>query len=264
MAGMASQRALKSLVRALLPLRAQLWLRRFVLARRTVRESTGFESELAGVRRFLRLGDVALDLGANAGAFAIAMARTVGPGGKVLAFEPIPENLDVLRDAVRLASLSNVEAVPMGVSDRSGRAEFVIPDAEAFAGYYLARIATPDDRGSRGEVPLESLDALVESGRLPPPAFIKCDVEGHELAVLRGAVMLMQRHYPNWYIEVTRPTSEEVFAFLLSRGYSGAAWKCGEFLCTNAYLDGQFRNYFFFHPDNPRTATAGIPGYPAA
>jgi FkbM family methyltransferase len=259
MAVMASQRALKSAVRGLLPLRAQLWLRRFVLARRSVRESAGFESELAGVRRFLAPGDVAVDLGANAGAFAIAMARTVGPGGRVYAFEPIPENLDVLLEAARLAALRNIEPFRMGLSDRSGQAEFVIPEAEAFAGYYLARIATPDDKGSRVDVPLETLDALLASGRLPPPAFIKCDVEGHELAVLRGAVALMERHAPNWYIEVTRPTSQEVFEFLLAHGYSGAVWKSGRFSLTNAYMDGQFRNYFFFHPRNPRTATAGLP-----
>jgi hypothetical protein len=100
-------------------------------------------------------------------------------------------------------------------------------------------------------------------GKIAPPSFIKCDVEGHELAVLRGARELVGRHVPNWYMEVARATSTEVFEFLTSRGYSAAVWKSDEFTLTRTFVE-RHCNYFFFHPDNPRTVTAGLPGRPAA
>jgi FkbM family methyltransferase len=263
MSGMASQRILKTVVRKLLPLGVQLRLRRFVLARRIARGEAGIGDEMSGVRAFLSPGDVVLDIGANAGAFAVAMAKEVGPRGRVFAFEPIPDTYDVLVEAVRLSSLANIETLCLAASDHPGRADFVIPEAEAFAGFYQAHVATDKDAGSRIAVELDSLDSLLSLGRIPPASFIKCDVEGHELAVLRGARELVGRHVPNWYMEVARATSAEVFEFLLTRGYSAAVWNSGEFTLTRTFVD-RTCNYFFFHPDNPRTAAAGLPGYPPA
>ncbi len=109
------------------------------------------------------------------------MARAVGPDGRVFAFEPIPRISMSSRSTARLAPRSRTSRLFLGaIRSTPGHAEFVIPEAAAFAGYYLAALATPDDRAHRVDVRLETLDALLAQGRLPPPAFIKCDVEGHD------------------------------------------------------------------------------------
>ncbi len=262
---MASQALLKRWIKRLLPHSAQLRLRRYVLARKVARGRAGAEEDLAAIRPFVRPGDVVLDIGANAGAIAVELGRLVGPQGRVFAFEPIPDTYHVLIDAIRLAGLSNVRTFPLGIGDRTGRVAFTIPETEGFAGFYQAHVASERDEGPQLMLQLERLDDLLVRGEILPPTFIKCDVEGHELAVLRGAEALLQEHRPNWYLEVSRATSGDVFACLRGHGYLGFMLESGGPARTDRYLEGRSSNYLFLHPGNPRTAAAGLsPALPRA
>src|SRR6476659_5228640 len=84
-------------------------------------------AEIRFVRRSLRPGQVAVDIGCHKGAYTYWMRRCVGPGGAVYAFEPQPRQVAYLREAFSAMSYDNVELVPMAVSDKSGQLPLYTP-----------------------------------------------------------------------------------------------------------------------------------------
>jgi len=128
----------------------------------------------------VRPGDVVYDVGANAGFFTLLASKLAGPSGRVYAFEPLPRNIAVLREHVRLNGAANVEVLPLAVSDRAGTAYFAAADHPAMGGL--------SDRGAL-EVETTTLDAL--RGTIAPPSFIKMDIEGAEHAALTGAIEVL-------------------------------------------------------------------------
>jgi FkbM family methyltransferase len=136
--------------------------------------------ECRAFRAAVRPGAVALDVGANVGCYALALGRWVWPGGHVYAFEPAPAAFELLRRHVRLNRQTDViSPVALAVSDRPGTARFCTKGAAGgnrLAGEAAGGIA----------VAVTTIDAFCTSLGLQPD-FIKIDVEGAELHVLRGA-----------------------------------------------------------------------------
>ncbi len=139
----------------------------------------------------VRRGDVVFDIGANVGFFTVLAARLVGPEGHVYAFEPVPENVAVLRRNLALNDLRNVTVVERAITDHVGEATMII--AGYAGGHGLDTSPPPDATGSM-TVAASTVDALVASGEVPPPRFVKIDVEGAELEVLRGMVDTLEQH----------------------------------------------------------------------
>jgi len=130
-------------------------------------------------------GERVFDIGANIGLHTIWLSRLVGPGGLVFAFEPNPHLLRCLYQTV--AGLSNARLFSFALSDATGKTEFYLP-----ADHMLGSLAD----WTRGRVrekatclscEQRTVDELVQGQILPVPEFIKCDVEGAELKVFRGA-----------------------------------------------------------------------------
>lgn len=76
----------------------------------------------------LKEGDVVIDAGAFPGVFTIYAAKKVGPEGKVIAFEPIPKNFEVLKENVELNRLNNVVLVRKGLWNKEEKAKFEIKE----------------------------------------------------------------------------------------------------------------------------------------
>src|SRR6185312_8497302 len=83
-------------------------------------------AELRFIQERLRPGDVFVDIGANGGIYTVIAAKKVGASGRVLAFEPGPRNLELLKRNLALNGLTNVTIVPKAVSNTAGAAALAI------------------------------------------------------------------------------------------------------------------------------------------
>lgn len=136
-------------------------------------------AEYRAFRAAVRPGMVALDVGANVGAYALLLGGWVSPGGRAYAFEPSPETFAGLSRHLALNGLlGTVVPVAAAVSASDGRA--------TLSGGGLSGGNRLDARGAGPEVETVSLDGFCAREGIVP-SFIKIDVEGAELDVLRGA-----------------------------------------------------------------------------
>ena len=132
----------------------------------------------------LRPGDTFLDIGANFGYFSLLAAHTVGPSGHVIAVEASPEVLPYLKK--NLAAFSNTELVHAAVGKEKGITDFFL--TEDFVNSGVSQ--SPFQQNSRKvSVSMDTIDNLLAAHgkRQDAVQFIKCDVQGDEMAVLEGA-----------------------------------------------------------------------------
>jgi FkbM family methyltransferase len=158
--------------------------------------------ETAFVRSLVEPGQTAIDVGANIGYFSVVLADLVGPGGRVHAFEPLEANVRLLTASLRENGFADRVVVHRAaVSDAPGWGDIVVNTASGVsAGTYLdaGRGEHPPDHAIQ-RVPVVCLDGV----DLPVPVhFVKVDVEGAELLVLRGARELLRRDHPTLLCEI--------------------------------------------------------------
>jgi FkbM family methyltransferase len=148
---------------------------------------------VAFVRDLMAGSGVFYDVGANIGVFTVEVARSLGPSGKVVAFEPAPRAFAILLRNIESNRLGNVTPIAVGLTDAPGpRQLYLRPLINMGAATFVAQPgAVPD-----AVVTLWRLDDLVARRRLPDPTVVKVDVEGFELRVLRGATQLIERARP--------------------------------------------------------------------
>jgi FkbM family methyltransferase len=154
------------------------------------------------IERFVRPGDVCLDIGANVGAITLALARASGRTGKVFALEPAPLIIERLRRNVALnQTLEGVVHIhQIGISDQSGFLKW------------------EEDMKNRGNgslfseegisVPVISLDEFCRENAIFQIRFIKIDVEGMEFEVFNGAKETLENLRPIILFESLAPTVE--------------------------------------------------------
>jgi FkbM family methyltransferase len=189
-----------------------------------------------------------LDVGANLGLYSIFLARSVGPSGRVIAFEPDPDLLALLRDNCAANSVANVEAHNLALGAAPGRmvlSRLTLNSGDNHLG---------DEADSTFRRPLEvevaALDVLMGGLR---PDLIKVDVQGWELKALRGMESVLRNAgQVGIYLEVCpkwlRRAGDgpgELFDYLQSLGfavYSCATWapmQRAAFLAMAGRLRGQ-------------------------
>jgi FkbM family methyltransferase len=137
--------------------------------------------EYAAFRAAAAPGGVALDVGANVGAYALLLGTWMRPGGRVYAFEPSPAAFDGLRRHVEMNGLAGVvQPVRAAVSDRPGTAGLAGAHQQG-----TSRLAQAGEEGTHTVETMTIDDFCAREGIAP--TLIKIDVEGWELEALRGA-----------------------------------------------------------------------------
>jgi FkbM family methyltransferase len=149
----------------------------------------------------LRHGDVFYDIGANVGFFSLLAARMVGTSGAVCSFEPVTENASMVRKNATLNDFGNIRVVEVAVGSEPGVAEFLLTEWDGGGTLALSAVRTTERVSSR-MVPVATLDDLIFDRRLPRPTFVKIDVEGVELDVLKGMSRTLKESMPILLFEV--------------------------------------------------------------
>ncbi|MDF1851219.1 MAG: FkbM family methyltransferase [Verrucomicrobiales bacterium] len=189
------------------------------------------EAELGAVKSLVRPGEVVFDIGANFGMFTRFLSETVGSEGKVVSFEPTRDMFLVLESNCKALGLRNVSCQNLALSESPGRASLRIPKREDGTLNHYEATLVPQQAGESTDseevlnsVELQSVDSFCESNGIDEIHFIKCDVEGHEIAVLKGAEKMIRKCHPEILIEINEPLEDgahgsEVRDLVISLGY---------------------------------------------
>jgi FkbM family methyltransferase len=245
---------LRVFARARLMANGLAWTERAGLAARNM-------PELSFLRRLIRPGGVAADVGANIGVVASEIARHAA---RTLAFEPNPMAYYVLRHLKR----PGLTATWSAVGARGGGADLCVPRGRkgisSNGGHFHDSHDRPSDAIFR--VPVLTLDSL----RLDTLDFLKIDVEGHEPQVLDGAVETLRRCRPTIMVEheVSHVGAAfgDVFARLAAWGFEGFFLQSGGLRHLSAFdparmqgpdsckAQGSYVSNFIFLPRGRRAA----------
>ncbi len=149
--------------------------------------------EIERLVRNLRPGDVFVDVGANIGLFSVEIGRHLGSGGRVVAIEPAPDSARIASENVAINELQDVvEVHEFALGEREDHLTLFAPADDPLDVGRRSLLAS--DGSAVGTVAVRSLDGLVASGGLDLSDVnaIKIDVEGYEMAALRGMEATIQ------------------------------------------------------------------------
>lgn len=148
------------------------------------------------LRRQLKPGMTVFDVGANAGYFSMIAGALVGKAGRVIALEPDPRVVEVLRRNVGANGFENATVVQAAAYNSCGEVSLGCAPATSWSGIYYERPT------KRIEVRAVTLDSLCDELGLERVDFVKIDVEGAEGVVLEGMSGVLSRHRPQVLLEL--------------------------------------------------------------
>lgn len=215
------------------------------------------EPDLKIVQYLVKPGDHVVDIGANIGVYTKILSQLVGNNGRVYSIEAVPATFEILRSNLLKLHLENVEPINCAISDSSAVVTMEIPHySSGGENYYQARIIRNDTsetkmrRVNTQSVTIDSKFCRISS----KISFIKCDVEEHELACLRGAKNFLAQSQPAWLLEVSgdpdnpQSSAHQVFDMLSEKGYS--SWWFDSTVLRRRHPGERNTNYFFLRDDH--------------
>ncbi len=194
-------------------------------------------AEIQFIQNNFRGTKLAIDVGANVGIYTMTLSSLVGDQGKVWSFEALPQNVLRMRKNLSNNSISNVDVFPVALGDSSGNVDFIV----ATDGAYGSLVSVQDNKETNQsiKVQIQKLDTIWESENTPKIDFIKIDVEGAEVGVLKGAIDLLKTYKPTILIEANSKSHlVEIMNILSPIGYKWEQPKGFE-----------KQNYIFLHND---------------
>ena len=158
---------------------------------------------MSSVKEYVPAGTTVIDVGAHFGYFTTRFSRLVGANGEVIALEPNSASCRLLHDRITRARLKNVRVLSCAAWSSSTDVQLLIGGPlEATSRVVLE----PDMDGMK--VQGRTLHPIVREHAVRRVSFIKIDVEGAEVEVLKGAVETLQRHRPAVLCEIGHESQE--------------------------------------------------------
>lgn len=143
-----------------------------------------------------------LDVGANIGIMTVHLANKL-PNSTVHAFEPIPDNLSVLKRIIAKFNLKKIKIHEVAVGETSGNVQMILPHQGKTKMQGLSHVKhesiTEWNEGEEFNVPLNTLDNLLNG---EPIQGIKIDIENFEYYALKGGKRILESNHPIIYAEL--------------------------------------------------------------
>jgi FkbM family methyltransferase len=179
----------------------------------------GYEAaELHILPTIVPRGSTVIDVGANIGMYAIALAGVVGETGRVLALEPVPATAARLGGNIDMNGYRHIDVVHAAAADQPGTMEICLANDSAYAS--AVTVKHQRATGETIRVPAVTLDDLWDERGRPMVSFCKIDVEGAELSVLQGAERLLAACRPMLLLEADSGRElDKLNEWLGPRGY---------------------------------------------
>ena len=218
---------LKPFIRSIFPLRILQIIKKIYYVRLLKSFSEENIINFKIIKQLISPGDYVVDIGSNIGVYTKYLSELVGVQGCVYSIEPISHTFEILCSNVRKLKLRNVVLINYAISDKDSTVTMGIPSYKSGGeNYYRARIVHGDTNKllRREKVKSRTIDTLL-AGLPYDISFLKCDVEGHELQCIKGAIKVLEKSKPACFIEITgnpddpKSTASEVFKLLKEKGY---------------------------------------------
>lgn len=170
--------------------------------------------------QLVRAGDTCIDIGANLGYYARTISRLAGPAGRVFAVEPVAPIRKVL--SRNLHRCANIEILPYALGAEA-RDVVMGNDSARESGYFGTGQNFVNDSGEKPDVEFTARmrrgsELFADLQRLD---FIKCDIEGYELTVMREMRPLLERFHPTVLIETGGDNRPGIIRLFTELGYRG-------------------------------------------
>ncbi len=150
------------------------------------------------LKPLLHDGMFVADIGANIGYYVLLEASRIGVRGKVIALEPVPHNVNLLKKNVALNGLENVTVIEGAIGDHDGIGTMYLSDHSN----WHSMVSSTKTRLGTIEVEVHRLDSLVAQMRLPRLDLIRMDIQGGEVAAVEGMRETLKECRPTLAIEL--------------------------------------------------------------
>jgi FkbM family methyltransferase len=270
-----SRRVIKKLLAPMLDERAYRVLQGIAMGW-DIRSGAWTEPELDLIALATRVGETAIDIGANYGLYSYHLSRALGPTGKVYAFEPVPFTSSTFRFIARALRFQNVELIDKGCGDKAGQLTFTVPisDTGAIMAGQVHAAARNDERSGKEKharfvtTKEVTCDVVALDDYLPgikDVSFLKCDIEGADYYALLGAKRIIEENHPTivveinpWFLEGFGIHLDQLLGFLGERGYAMYRYQNKRLVPTPADQVVE-DNYVFVHASRRARLASVLP-----
>ena len=161
------------------------------------------EPEYNLLKKWIKTGDSVIDVGANVGHYSLELSKLVGPTGRVFAFEPHPENFELLSSNVLFSPYRNLSLFNIALGSSISNVCMETPIVEGMKNLYRCNIS----KYGKLSVFCMPLDCICKEIDI---SFIKIDAEGYEYEVLKGMRTIIKKFNPVLIIEGYSPKVEKL------------------------------------------------------
>lgn len=204
------------------------------------------ESEVHAFTQIVRAGDVVLEAGANIGTHTVPLSRLAGATGCVHAFEPQGLAHQLLCANLVTNGCTNTRSYQVALGATGG--ELCLPDVPPDAMNNFGGIGALAASESTVLVPMQTVDML----NLPRLDFLKVDIEGYELELLKGAAQTLARCRPIAFVESANPYTGDCSAALRDH-FVALGYRCWHYITPlfnarnyDAYPFDEFKGLWSF------------------
>ena len=214
-----------------------------------------YEPETYLISHFLKKKQsrILIDIGANYGIMSFLLSKLSGNETRVLAFEPVTRTFNILKKIIKRFNLKNVIPIKKALGKKEEIREIFIPLQHTAEAYISRGNSLKRKNGISEKIVVTTLDKFLRKNNLSGVNFIKCDVEGFELNVFKGAEKTLKRDKPLVFVEVEERhlnkygiKKNEIIIFFEKINYLCYGIKKNKLLKTKTILEN-ISIYFFIH-----------------